>query len=166
MDSEIITGLDALSVQLSQLPLNIQKKLLRGALRAGMKITLQNARQGIHSISGDLSDSLKLSTRLSKNGDVRATLKVGSRKAFYAHMVEYGTAAHVIEATGEKAVSFNGHTYSRVHHPGAQQRPFMRPALDAAAVSNSDVFTAVADYIAPKINDQLAVLPDETDSKS
>ena len=166
MDSEIITGLDALSDQLSQLPMNIQKKLLRGALRAGLKPTLLQARQSIHSISGDLADSLRISTRAAKNGDVVATLKAGSKLAFYAHMVEFGTAAHVIEATGAKAVSFNGHTYSKVEHPGSQQKPFMRPALDAAAASNSEVFQAIAAYLAPKIDKNLALLPDESDAKT
>jgi HK97 gp10 family phage protein len=166
MDSEIITGLDALSAQLSQLPLNIQKKLLRGALRAGLKITLKQARESIHSVSGDLAGSLRISTRAAKNGDVVATLKAGSKQAFYAHMVEFGTAAHVIEASGAKAVSFNGQTFSKVEHPGSQQKPFMRPALDAAATSNSDVFKAVAAYLAPKIDQNLALLPDESDAKS
>lgn len=164
MDSEVITGLDALSKQLAELAPNIQKKIMRGALRAGMKITQKRTTAGIHDVTGKLAASVKLSTKAGRDGTVRATLKVGGKDAFYAHMVEFGTAAHAIEAKNGKAVSFGGHEYAKLEHPGAEARPFMRPALDAAATDNSEVFQAVAAYMAPKINANLPQLPDETDT--
>ena len=165
MGSEVITGLDALAAQLAELAPNIQKKLMRGALRAGMKITLQRAKAEIHDVSGDLSKSLRISTS-ARNGVVKATLKAGSKDAYYAHMVEFGTAAHMIAAKNGKAVSIGGNEYASVEHPGASAKPFMYPALDAAAQNESEVFQAVGSYMAPRINENLARLPDETDSKS
>ena len=38
----------------------------------------------------------------------------------------------------------------------------MRPAMDAAAADNSEAFTAIATYLGPRINKELAKLPDET----
>ena len=136
---------------------------MRGALRAGLKVTLKRARDAIHAVSGDLSGSLRVSTSV-RGGMVKATLKAGGKEAYYAHMVEFGTAAHVIEAKDGKAVSFGGHEYAKLQHPGATAKPFMRPALDAAATDNSEVFQAVAAYMKPKIEQNLAQLPDETDT--
>jgi HK97 gp10 family phage protein len=164
MDSEVITGLDALGAQLAELAPNIQKKLMRGALRAGLKVTLQRAKSEIHNVSGDLSKSLRITS--ARNGVVKATLKAGSKDAYYAHMVEFGTAAHMIAAKDGKSVSIGGQQYSKVEHPGASARPFMYPALDAAAQNESEVFQAVGAYMGNKINENLPRLPDETDSKS
>lgn len=165
MDSEVVTGLADLSKALGELAPNIQKKIMRGALRAGMKVSLERARGNVHDDTGALAASIRISTS-ARNGMVKATLKAGSKEAFYAHMVEFGTAAHAIEAKNGKAISFGGHEYAKLEHPGATAHPFMRPALDAAASDNSEVFQAVAAYMAPKIEQNLAQLPDETDSKS
>jgi len=164
MANEVVTGLEDLNKQLALLAPNIQKKLMRGALRAGLKLTLARARDGVHAVSGDLEKSLRISTS-ARGGIVKATLKAGNKAAFYAHMVEFGTAAHAIEAKNGKAISFGGHEYTKLEHPGAVARPFMRPALDAAATDNSEVFQAVGAYMKPKIEKNLAQLPDETDIK-
>lgn len=165
MDSEVVTGLADLSAQLAQLAPNIQKKLMRGALRAGLKPTLARAKEGIHDVTGALEASLRISTS-ARNGMVKAALKAGSKDAYYAHMVEFGTAAHLIEAKNGKAITLNGHDYARLQHPGATAQPFMRPALDAAATDNGEVFQAVAAYMKPKIEQNLAQLPDELDAPS
>jgi HK97 gp10 family phage protein len=156
-----ITGLADLQAQLDMLAPNIEKKLMRGALRAGQKITLDRAKQGIHSIDGDLANSLRISTSV-RGGLVKATVKAGNAKAFYARWVEFGTAAHIIRAKNGKAISLGGHEYASLQHPGAKAHPFMRPALDAAAVNNSEAFTAVGAYLGQRITKELAKLPDET----
>lgn len=45
--------------------------------------------------------------------------------------VEYGTAAHVIEAPEGEALDWPGaaHPVRRVNHPGTPAQPYMRPAL-------------------------------------
>lgn len=162
MDSEVtVSGLKELQEQLDKLPSNVERKLMRGALRAGMRVLLLRARQLIHSVTGELAKSLRIITR-AKAGVVTAVLKAGNKKAFYAHMVEFGTAAHLIAASKGKAITIGGHIVADARHPGAKPEPFMRPALDSQAVSNSEALRAVADYLAPRINDQLDKLPDET----
>jgi HK97 gp10 family phage protein len=163
MDSSVnITGFAELQAQLDKLPANIEKKLLRGALRAGQKTVLEQARQTVHSVSGDLAASLRISTG-SRRGRVSATVKAGDKKAFYAKFVEFGTAAHIITAKAGQSLSFGGGQYASISHPGAMKKPFMRPALDQAAMPESAAFKAVGAYLQARITKELGSLPDEAD---
>ena len=163
MDSNTVTGLDELQKRLDTLPVNIEKKLMRGALRAGQKTVLEQAKQGLHNVSGELAASLRVSTS-SRGGQVKAKVTAGNKKVFYAHMVEFGTAAHVIKSKQGQALGFAGGEYASVQHPGAKKKPFMRPALDAAAVPESNAFKAVGAYLQGKITKELDKLPDESDT--
>lgn len=157
-----ISGLSDLQALLDKLPANIEKKVMRGALRAGQKVILEQARQAVHSVSGDLADSLRIKTG-ARRGRVTATVVAGNAKAYYARMVEFGTAAHLIKPKKGKALVFGGREYASLRHPGAKKKPFMRPALDAAAGEGSQAFEAVKTYLAARINKELDKLPDETD---
>ena len=157
-----ITGLSDLQALLDQLPANIEKKVMRGALRAGQKVVLDQARQAVHNVSGDLAQSLRIKTS-ARGGKVSATVVAGNAKAYYARMVEFGTAAHLIKPKKGKALTFGGREYASLRHPGAKKKPFMRPALDAAAGEGSAAFEAVKAYLAARIDKELAKLPDETD---
>jgi hypothetical protein len=60
-----------------------------------------------------------------------------------AHLVEFGTAAHRIEPKRKgKVLAFEvgGETVftTRVDHPGAQAKPFLRPAGDTKAQAAVD----------------------------
>lgn len=157
-----ITGLSDLQALLDQLPANIEKKVMRGALRAGQKVVLDQARQAVHNVSGDLAQSLRIKTS-ARGGKVSATVVAGNAKAYYARMVEFGTASHLIKPKKGRALAFGGREYASLRHPGAKKKPFMRPALDAAAGEGSAAFEAVKTYLAARINKELAKLPDETD---
>ena len=117
----------------------------------------------IHTVSGELANSVRISTS-ARGSTVKAAVKVGNTKAFYAHMVEFGTAAHLIEPKNGTALLLGGKEYSHLDHPGAQKRPFMRPALDAAANENSDAMSAVITYLTGRIDKELDKLPDESDT--
>lgn len=156
-----LAGLADLQAMLDQLPANIEKKLMRSALRAGQKVVLEQAKFSIHNVSGALAKSLRISTS-ARGGVVKATVKAGDKKAFYAHMVEFGTAAHFIKPKSAKSLFFAGVMKEGVDHPGARKSPFMRPALDAQASNESPAFQAVAAYLVPRITKELAKLPDET----
>jgi HK97 gp10 family phage protein len=163
MDSNAnITGLADLQKMLERLAPDIEKKVMRGALRAGQKQVLEQARAAVHPISGDLAKSLRIKTR-AKGGCVSATLVVGNKTAYYAHMVEFGTAPHFIRPKGKKSLFFAGLTKEVINHPGARKKPFMRPAFDQAASGESAAFEAVKAYLAKRINKELSKLPDETD---
>jgi HK97 gp10 family phage protein len=57
----------------------------------------------------------------------------GRNPANYAHLVEYGTGPHVIPATPGGHRIANQIVAGAIHHPGAQPKPFMRPAFDENA---------------------------------
>lgn len=52
--------------------------------------------------------------------------------AKYAHLVEYGTAPHVIQTKTTQSLRLpDGRFRALVHHPGAAAKPFLRPAYDS-----------------------------------
>ena len=163
-----VEGLSELNDFMQQLPALVEQKLLRGGLRAGQKVTLDLAKQAIHNISGDLADSLRVSTT-ARGGIVRSKVKVGNKKAFYARWVEFGTAAHYIKPKTAKSLFAAGLFSEGFQHPGSKKNPFMRPALDQAAQENSASFQAVVAYIKAKIPGEftkIGTLPDEQDGIS
>ena len=166
--SEIrVNGLKALGQFLQTLPAKLEANVLRSALREGAKVIEQEVKsnlQGNGSVdTGRLRDSIRVSTR-SRRGKVYATIKAGGRsgkktilvgkngrvragyqQAFYAHWVEYGTAAHKIKPrTHGGFLSFGDVIVRGVDHPGARPKPFMRPALRTKA---QDAVVAAANYM-------------------
>ena len=65
-----VKGLSALQALLDTLPVKMEKNIMRGALRAGAKPVAEAARNGIHSVHGDLAKSIRVTTRV-KNGTVK-----------------------------------------------------------------------------------------------
>ncbi len=166
-----VKGLAELQKFLDQLPVKIEKNIMRGALRAGMNAVKPVAQDKVNRVSGLLARGLKVSTN-SKSGTVWSSLKARGQHGYIARFVEYGTKPHFISVpeaerpvnlrlsakrgevvrasmtTVNRAIrslriagTFVGPT---VFHPGATPRPFMRPALDQQA--NAAV-VAAAEYI-------------------
>ena len=142
-----VSGLSELDKLLKELPARIEGNIMRGAMRAGAKVFADRAKQMVPVKSGQLRDSIKVSTR-SKRGRVSATVRAGGKKAFYAHMVEFGTARHFIKPRKRKSLFFAGIAREVVDHPGASPKPFMRPALDGGQV---EAVNAAADYIRKRL---------------
>lgn len=158
---------------LNTLPAKLERNIMRSALRAGAAVIRDAAREKIDDDTGELAKSVRVSTR-AKRGEVSATVKAGNKKAFYAHMVEFGTAPHLVEVRdedrptrktrkGEKSVSIG--TMNRmikrgslqigenfvgpaVMHPGAKPKPFMRPAIDE---KQSEAIRAVGEQIRKRL---------------
>jgi len=153
-----IRGLDELNKFLEQLPGKLQLNIMRGALRAGQKPILDDARNSVAvGHSGNLKNALRLTTKINrKNGSVESYLKVGGKHkgkdAFYAHMVEYGTKEHEIKPRTRAGMLINGtRIYTAVIHPGARERPFMRPALDRNAAA---AIIATGNYIKNRLQNK------------
>ncbi len=153
-DTVHVTGLSQLQAFLDQLPVKIQKNVMRGALRAGMNVVKPVAQSDIHSISGALAKSLYVSTR-TKGSTVTATLSAGrgfGKKGTPARnlplWVEFGTAAHNVAAKAGKSLAFLNVFRKDIHHPGARPKPFMRPALDQQA---QPAVIAAAEYIKARL---------------
>ncbi len=144
MEEIRIKGLEGVQALLDSLPAKIELNIVRGALRAGAKVIEAEAKQLCPvGATGALRDSIHVSMR-TKRGVVQATIRAGGGKVYYAHMVEHGTASHFIKPKNRKSLFVAGLFKEVVDHPGAQKKPFMRPALDGKA---GDAIQAVADYI-------------------
>ncbi|MGP1675928.1 MAG: HK97-gp10 family putative phage morphogenesis protein [Burkholderiales bacterium] len=128
-DTQHIKGLSDLNKFLQDLPVKLEKNILRSALRAGAKVMQTQAKANVPVQSGDLKKSIKIGTR-ARGGRVTASVKT---KLWYAKWVEYGTRAHNIAAKKNGWLSFMGIFAKEVMHPGAKPHPFLRPALDATA---------------------------------
>lgn len=77
--------------------------------------------------TGDLADSIEHHLE-GGNLIVSAT---GSDEDSYAVYVEMGTRPHEIRPRDKQALFWPGaaHPVGKVHHPGTQPEPFLRPAL-------------------------------------
>lgn len=73
----------------------------------------------------------------------------------HAHLVEYGTSPHLIQAgekrsgssasdTGKKVLSDGSQIFGRtIQHPSSQAKPFFRPAIDESAERALDTMREV-----------------------
>ena len=158
MADATVEGLSDLWAAMQDVPVKIETNMLRGGLRAMAIPIQQEAKSLVHSVSGDLAKSIRIATG-SRNGTVYARVIAGKNKKpgdpFYAHMVEFGTAAHWIKPRYTKALAFSGVMRDAVRHPGAQKKPFMRPAIDGRAQEGLE---AMADYMADRLPKELAKL--------
>lgn len=153
-----VSGLADLKKALEQLPAKIEANIMRGAMRAGSKVLADKAKAQAPVDSGDLQRSIKVSTR-SRRGEIKATVRAGDKQAYYAHMVEFGTARHMIPkaTTGRRSkqvvMAFGGTVTSQIDHPGAKPKPFMRPAFDNHAQESLEAF---ADYVRKRLAKEAA----------
>jgi len=135
-----LEGTDKLMAAIKQALLKHKVEDVRKALKRGAMILVDKAKNSIRrSESGVLKNSIKI---LPKFRGAPSVLYVGPRvkrrrrskgekaniqdSPFYAHFVEYGTAAHNLGFKG-KFVEVKGRD-----HPGAKPKPYMRPAFDTA----------------------------------
>lgn len=148
MATTTISGLRELDLMMKQLPANIEKNIMRGALRAGQnvfaKAAKSNLRQNGSVDSGELERSVRVRFKRQSErfGFIRSYVLAGSKKAFYAHWVEYGTAtfytgngrtvggAYEITPKVAGSLLLGGLLRDSVMHPGIRPKPFMRPAVD------------------------------------
>lgn len=165
-----VHGLADLQKFLDTLPAKIERNILRGALRAGVKpikdAAVANCPVGMPSgegrrlyglHEGSLQDSVRVGTR-HKGSKVMATVKAGGRTAkggdvFYAHIIEFtGAVAHQIPALsllGKVFLNIGGGVYRSAKHPGMRPKPFLRPAMDAQA---QNAVVAAAEYMKERLS--------------
>lgn len=175
-DDRTISGGRELSQFLQQLPAKIEKNIMRAALRAGAAEIRKEARELVPVEMGDLRRSIRVSAK-AKGGKVQASVKAGDKKAFYAHMVEFGTKPHLIKVREEdRPINYkltrkrgvltrvsmrtinrrglmigNNFVGPKVDHPGARPSPFLRPAFDNAG---DRAIKAIGDKIRERLTKQ------------
>lgn len=167
-DTFHVKGLSALGKALSELPLKMEKNIMRGALRAGMRPVRDAARANATKQSGALARGLKVSTN-TKRKMVYAKLKTSGEHDYIARFIEFGTARHWISSKTGKMLRIAGTNIDgasfvtfkqRVDHPGGRTMPFMRPALDAQAGA---AVAAAGEYIRGRLTEQGINVPDAGD---
>lgn len=120
-----ILGLAALERKLKRMPDNAIAKI-KIAMEQGADEVVSMMRSLAPEDDGDLRDSIgwtwgkkpKYATALatataSLGGDLTLTIYAGNSKVRYAHLVEFGTAAHT-----------NGGMFAGSEHPGTKGQPF------------------------------------------
>lgn len=176
---QTVVGGRELDDLLKTLPANVEKNIMRGALRAGAAVVLPEVKQRIPIDSGQLRASARITSRY-KKGDVTASVKVGNFVAWYAHLVEFGTRPHVIKVddrdravnrrTGRLVTISTVNRHLRlgrvlvgpsVQHPGTSAHPFMRPAIDATF---NQAVAAVTKRIRERLNKRGLFTTDQTPS--
>ncbi len=160
-----VQGLAELHKVLQELPAKIEANILRGALRAGSNVFKEAARDQVpvappndknarlyNGRMGLLRDSIRVSVRFRK-GRMQASIKAGSKDAYYASWVEFGTAAHRIKPKNRRALWLAGKSWELINHPGARPKPFMRRTFDG---KNRAALDAFADYIRIRLPKEIA----------
>jgi HK97 gp10 family phage protein len=150
-----VKGLRELRAALEQLPLKVERKLMRAAIRAAAVVLREEARARAPVATGKLRRTVRVSSANVKQGKATVNVRAGDRdkKVFYAHMIEFGTGdqyagtgrrskrkAYVIKPVGNKALNINGAPKASALHPGTRARPFLGPAFDAKAKDAIDAF--------------------------
>jgi len=159
-----IKGLAELDKLLKELPTIIERNVMRAALRRGQETMLNAAKTNLQKngsvVSGELLRSLRIShkRKSEKYGWVRYHLIAGNKKAWYSHIVEYGSGSfyagtgtrskkqpYRITAKKKQYLLIAGGKYVKsVMHPGARPAPFMRPAWDT---TNQQSLNDMAEYV-------------------
>jgi HK97 gp10 family phage protein len=149
MSDVVIKGLSELQKALDTLPAKIEANVVRGGLRAGVKVIRDAAASAVPSKSGRLKATIKHGVKM-RAGKARGYARAGGVKGvFYAAMVELGTTRHRITAGPGRYLSFGGTFAKSVWHPGSKARAFMTPAFE----SNADAaLRAMRDYIAARLS--------------
>lgn len=155
-------GGDAVKRFVTQLPDQIETKLLRGAARSGANVIADEART--RSVSEEVSGAIMVATKREETR-MLGLVQVKGPGAFKAPWLEYGTDPHFISVvdTQRQGMSvrrindlqragtlvINGRPVGKtVHHPGARPHPFLRPALDA---KEAEAIAAAQAYIDARI---------------
>lgn len=137
-----ISGLDEFDRALSELTVELEKRLVRDALREAAKVTQVRVLMKLapHSRTGALLKSVRVSTKLDRRrGRARALLRIGGRArgvdVWYAHFLEGGTKPHEIRPKGAKSLFFAGLARKQIKHPGVRARHHVRNAFEETSAA-------------------------------
>lgn len=129
-----ITGGEDLIAALREFPVKLEVQVMASALRGGAKVVQARAVDNVPVDSGDLRDSIRIRRRTNKkSGYINLNVVAGNKKAWYAHIVEFGAKAHIIKPRARKSLVIAGLMREIVNHPGATPRGFLRRAFDESA---------------------------------
>ena len=167
-----VTGLKELDALLKTLPARIEGNVMRGGMRASLKVIGDVAKTNLATNgtikTGNLQNSIRIGFKRKSEtgyGWMRGRLSAGNKDAWYAHFIEFGTASfytgqgktvgkpYEIRPKNHKSLFFAGLMREVIVHPGIHPKPFMRPAFDQASGKAIETF---ADYLRVRLPKELA----------
>lgn len=134
-----IPGLQGLVEKLRSLPPKLARSYARKALRAGGNIIRDEARARVPTRTHTLRKSIAYTATTSLHGSFKGKVyikhgKKAKHDGYYAHMVEFGTKAHLVKARQKRVLSNGRMIFGRaVWIPAIGAHPFMRPAAETKA---------------------------------
>lgn len=141
-----VRGRERVGSYIRSLPAQIERKLLPGAARAGGKVIATEAAENCR--SREVASKIELKVR---QDDGRIVARIGVADGWARSLgtwLEYGTDPHYITVDDSQRQGMTANRINRlaknggtlvingapvgktVFHPGAQAKPFLRPALD------------------------------------
>jgi HK97 gp10 family phage protein len=83
-------------------------------------------------VTGETTKSIGIIANRKNNSITVGPRRGNGFKGYHAHLLEYGTAPHIIKAKAAGGLlHWAGGAATQVQHPGSAAQPFMRPAFDA-----------------------------------
>jgi hypothetical protein len=183
-------GGEATKRYIEQLPKLLVERVLPGAARAGAKVIAAEAKSTLGGRQADagsggkvlIADSVKVRSR-KREGLIVARVLLSGPGAYVGRWLEYGTKGHFItlDAKARQGMTArrantrirDGDTALRgtlmingkpvgttVYHPGASERPFLRPALDT---KQTEAVAAAQAYITRRVRRSGIIGDDEGD---
>lgn len=124
-----LTGMGGISNALRQLPKALSDRVLKRALAASAQpvVDYAVATAKFTDHTGETRGSIGVRPMRRKRFGSEVAIGPNSPKA---HLVEFGTKAHRIEARKGGFLSWLGIVARSVEHPGSRPKPFFRPAWD------------------------------------
>lgn len=135
--------------RLKELPDRLAKNILKTAVRAAGVVIRDEARRRAPVLDGELRKALMVESKRGRPGDVIFVVGPDYKRAPHAHLVEFGTAEHIVSAgtfrgrkTGKKVLysTKTGTFYGKSVSVSAPKKPFLRPAADSKAREATDAF--------------------------
>jgi HK97 gp10 family phage protein len=133
-----IKGIDELDQVLAGFDDKFGAKVLDGILRKAAAPMVREAKRlsSNADVTGDTTKSIGIVANRQNNSITVGPRRGNGFKGYHAHLLEYGTAPHLIKAKAEAGLlRWAGGAATQVQHPGSAAQPFMRPAFDATGTS-------------------------------
>ena len=158
MESQVL-GMNELLKNLKTLPDKVQKRILVGAVRAGAKPIVKEARSLVATDSGDLKKSIgvtKFRTRKKSLVWFQVSPRTNGRyDGWYGRFLEFGTYANLDHPLAKPRAGKLGIRRAKIVAQGfgLKPRPFLRPAFEKEGENS---IKSVKEYIAKRLDKELS----------
>ena len=158
MESQVL-GMNELLKNLKTLPDKVQKRILVGAVRAGAKPIVKEARSLVPKDTGNLKKSIgvtKFRTRKKSLVWFQVSPRTGGKyDGWYGNFIEYGTYAELDHPLVRPSTGKRGEKRAKVVAKGfgLKPKPYMRPAFEKEGENS---IKSVKEYIAKRLDKELS----------